>query len=246
MSSVQQKNRSGCGMIIILLILGAVGVVIAALVTNFTKTKSDTEVFESAVVYLDKKINLSGYTSEKKDNGVDSWYNEPAVDYPAPKTPLMLEGNVKYVAGVTTVNDFIKAGYKPADDAPIYIAADERKSLTLNYKNKSLRISAENNKSQEQKTVDCLVKGMTLYPGNDAISFDYLSLNNSSTLNEMIEALGKPNGTDVYDAVKVEKARDGKALYKFCYHYKGDVMIMVEMVYHSQDNSTTMAKVTVY
>ncbi len=245
MSSVQQKNRSGCGMIIILLILGAVGVVIAALVTNFTKTKSDTEVFESAVVYLDKKINLSGYTSEKKDNGVDSWYNEPAVDYPAPKTPLMLEGNIKYVAGVTTVNDFIKAGYKPADDAPIYIAADERKSLTLNYKNKSLRISAENNKSQEQKTVDCLVKRMTLYPGNDAISFDYLTLNNSSTLNEMIEALGKPNGTYGYDAVTVKKARDGKALYKFCYHYKGDVMITVEMDYHSQDNSTTLANVTV-
>ena len=158
----------------------------------------------------------------------------------------MLEGNVKYVAGVTKVSDFIKAGYKPDDDAPIYISANDSNFLTLNYKNKSLRISAENNKSQEQKTVDCLVKGMTLYPGNDAISFDYLSLNNSSTLNEMIEALGKPNGTDGYDAVTVKKGSKDKAVFEFCYHYKGDVMITVEMDYHSQDNSTTMAKVTVY
>lgn len=243
MSSEQQKKGVGCGGIILLLIIG---IVIAALVTYFTKAKPETDVFESAVVYLDKKINLSGYTSEEKDNSIASWYNKPAVDYPAPKTPLMLEGNVKYVAGVTKVSDFIKAGYKPDDDAPIYISANSTKSFTLNYKNKSLHISVKNNKSQEQKTVDCLVEGMILKPGTDAVSFDYLSLNNSSTLNEMIEALGKPNGTDVYDAVKVEKARDGKALYKFCYHYKGDVMIMVEMVYHSQDNSTTMAKVTVY
>lgn len=243
MSSEQQKKGVGCGGIILLLIIG---IVIAALVTYFTKAKPETEVFESAVVYLDKKINLSGYTSEEKDNSIASWYNEPAVDYPAPKTPLMLEGNVKYVAGVTKVSDFIKAGYKPDDDAPIYISANSTKSFTLNYKNKSLHISVKNNKSQEQKTVDCLVEGMILKPGTDAISFDYLSLNNSSTLNEMIEALGKPNGTDVYYAVKVEKARDGKALYEFCYHYKGDVMITVEMYYHSQDNSTTMTMVNVY
>ena len=245
MSSEQQKKGVGCGGIILLLIIG---IVIVSIVYGNISIKSETEVFESAVAYLDKKINLSGYTSSKKDDKYDHkyWYNEPAVDYPAPKTPLMLEGNVKYVAGVTKVSDFIKAGYKPDDDAPIYISANDSNFLTLNYKNKSLHISVKNNKSQEQKTVDCLVKGMTLYPGNDAISFDYLSLNNSSTLNEMIEALGKPNGTNVYYAVKVEKARDGKARYEFCYHYKGDVMITVEMYYHSQDNSTTMAKVTVY
>ena len=106
-------------------------------------------------------------------------------------------------------------------------------------------ISAENNKNTEQKTADCLVSRLNFYPGTGEISFDYLTLNNSSTLNDMIEALGKPNGTRGYPAVTVQKSSNGKANYLFYYHYKGDIMIKVDMNYFSGGKHTSMEKVTV-
>ena len=161
----------------------------------------------------------------------------------------MLEGSAKYVAGVTTVKDLIKAGYKPDDDSPVYIAGKKSKPVELRYNNnnvnKKLLISAKNNKNTEQKTADCLVSELYFYPGTGEISFDYLTLNNSSTLNDMIEALGKPNGTRGYPAVTVRKLSNGKTNYLFYYHYKGDIMIKVYMNYYSGDKHTSMEKVTV-
>lgn len=250
-TNTKAKSSSCFGKVITAVIIGLICAGIGVITTNCTHTenKENDKSFESAITYLDNKINLSSYEHTKEDTNSSYWYNNPSIDYPAPTTPLTLEDNAKYIAGVTTVNDFLKAGYTLTDDSPLYIAGNASKPVTLRYTTtkvkKNLYIRAENNKNTEQKTAECLVSELYFYPGTGEISFNYLTLNNSSTLSDMIEALGKPNGARSYHAVTVRRMNNGKTLFSFCYHYKGNVMIIVDMDYFPGDNKTSMEKVTV-
>lgn len=230
--------------LVVALICAAIGFIATKLLyQKDDKESNQTEQeFLALVDYADARIGLSDYHSdemsgknyydERSQRCSAKWVKSGADAYPVPNAPITLEGGVTFIANRTRVRDFTDKGYVLSDGAPAAVEPGTHRYFSMKYNGHSVSACAKNHESYSLRLQNCVISALGLASGDHDVSFAFMGLNSSSTLNDLIATLGKPNGALGYSAVFIYDTGGENNRLELHYGYQGEIIVAVKFVYH--------------